>query len=100
MNTEHPVRAAIGFFLIILGGALLSALIGGLFGALIAKLSPEFVDGLFSPKDGANLTRYSAVVGAIWGLFIGAAVSGFACFLAAVIRIIRLRIEHRSPPRA
>lgn len=99
MNTEHPVRAAIGFFIIILGGSLLSALIGGLFGALIATISPDFVDGLFSPKEGADLTRYSAVVGAIWGLFIGAAVTGFACFLAAVIRIIRLRIEHKSQPR-
>ena len=27
------------------------------------------------------------------------AVSGFACFLAAVLRIIRLRIEHKSQPR-
>ena len=29
------------------------------------------------------------------GLFIGAAVSGFACFLAAVIKILRVKFEYK-----
>jgi len=36
----------------------------------------------------------------IWGVFIGAAVSGFACFLAAVIKILRIRFEHKKEQAA
>jgi hypothetical protein len=34
----------------------------------------------------------------IWGVFIGAAASGFACFLAAVIKVLRIRFESRKQP--
>ena len=95
MNTENAIKTAVGFFVIILFGALLAALVGGAFGALVASISPDFVSSLFSPKAGANIVRYAAAVGMIWGVFIGAAVSGFACFLAAVIKILRIRFEHR-----
>jgi hypothetical protein len=95
-------KIAIGYFLLILIGSLLAAVLGGLFAMAIAMISPEFIRGLFSlgHEDG-SVTRYASTVGMIWGLFIGAAVSGFSCFLSVVLKIIRLRIEHRShPPRA
>lgn len=96
MNTENAVKTAMGFFFAILGGTLLSALVGGAFGALVATLSPEFVTGLFDKKAEAGIVRYAGAVGMIWGVFIGAAVSGFACFLAAVIKVLRIRFEHRK----
>ena len=96
MNTENALKTAIGFFVIILVGALLAALVGGLFGAIIAAVSPEFVRGLFSVKAEAGVLRYAFAVGMIWGLFIGAAVAGFACFLAAIIKILRIRFEHKK----
>lgn len=70
-------------FSLIVGAALVSAVLGGLFGAGIALLSPEFVAGLFAPVAG-SLTRYAAAVGAIWGLFIGAGAMVFVIGAAAV----------------
>jgi hypothetical protein len=96
MNTENAVRTAVGFFVVILVGSLLSALVGGAFGALVAAVSPEFVSNLFSPKAETGIVRYAFAVGMIWGVFIGAAVSGFACFLAAIIKILRIRYEQRK----
>ncbi len=99
MNTENAVKTAIGMFLIILIGALLSAFLGGAFGALVATISPEFVSGLFNPtKQEPGIVRYAFAVGMIWGVFIGAAVSGFACFLAAIIKISRIRADRKSTP--
>jgi large-conductance mechanosensitive channel len=100
MNTENAVKGAIGFFLIILVGALLSALVGGAFGAIIATISPEFVSGLFSRNAEQGIVRYAFAVGMIWGVFIGAAVSGFACFLAVVIKILRIRLESQKEREA
>jgi hypothetical protein len=96
MNTENAVKGAIWFFVIIVVGSLLSAVIGGMFGALVATISPEFVQGLFGREAGEAVVRYSFAVGMIWGVFIGAAVSGFACFLAAVIKILRIRFEFKK----
>lgn len=96
MNTEDAVKTAVGFFLIILVGALLAALVGGAFGALVATVSPEFVANLFSRKAEVGIVRYAFAVGMIWGVFIGAVVAGFACFLAAIIKILRIRFEHRK----
>jgi len=89
------IKTAVGFFLVVLIGSLLSSLLGGIFAWIISAISPEFVTGLFSltAGDGA-VGRYAFTVGMIWGLFIGAAVSGFACFLSAILKLIRLRIEH------
>jgi hypothetical protein len=100
MNAENAVKTAVGFFLIILVGALLSALVGGAFGALVATVSPEFVSSLFSHKADAGIVRYAFAVGMIWGVFIGAAVSGFACFLAAIIKMLRIRFEHKKEQAA
>ncbi len=90
-------KIAIGYFLLILLSSLLAAVLGGLFAMTIAMISPEFIKSLFSLEhEDGSVTRYAATVGMIWGLFIGAAVSGFSCFLSVVLKIIRLRIEHRS----
>ena len=72
-------------------------LMGGIFGMIVASVSPAFVKGLFSlkPEDG-SIPRYAFSVGMIWGLFIGVGVSSFACLLTTIVRIIRLKIEHRS----
>ena len=72
-----------GFLLIVVAG-LLGAGLGGLFGAAIAALSPEFVAELFGSKPAAGLARYAAAVGAIWGLFIGAGAMAFVIGAAAV----------------
>ena len=95
MKSESTIRTAIGLFLMILVGALVSALLGGLFGALVALISPEFVSGLFHRAAEDALGRYAFAVGMIWGLFIGAIVSGFAALLAAVIKVVRVRLEYK-----
>jgi hypothetical protein len=100
MNTENAVKSAIGFFVIMMVGALVSALVGGAFGALVATISPEFVTGLFNRKADAGIVRYAFAVGMVWGVFIGAAVSGFACLLAAIIKILRIRLEYRKEREA
>jgi hypothetical protein len=94
MNTENAIRTAIGFFVIVLVGSLVASVVGGIFGAGIALISPEFVGSLFGTEK--HLVPYAFAVGMIWGVFIGAAVSGCACFLAAVIKIFRFRFERKS----
>lgn len=96
MNLANTTRTAAGFFAIILAGSLLSALVGGGFGALVAAISPEFVAGLFSHRAEQGIVRYAFAVGMIWGVFIGAVASSFACFLATVIKIINIRLESRK----
>ena len=96
MKTENAIKGAIGFFVIILIGTLVAALVGGAFGALVAIISPEFVSELFGTEAETGIVRYAFAVGMIWGVFIGAAVSSFACFLTAVIKILRIRLEHRK----
>ena len=96
MKTENAIKTAVGFFVVVLVGALFSALIGGTFGALVATVSPEFVVSLFSYKAEAGIVRYAFAVGMIWGVFVGAAVAGFACFLAAIIKILRVRFEYKK----
>ena len=100
MNTDNAIKGAIGFFIVIVVGSLLSSLLGGAFGALVAVISPEFVKSLFSSDAGDAVVRYSLAVGMIWGLFIGAAVSGFACFLAAVIKILRIHFDFKKNKEA
>ena len=96
MKTESEIRSAIGFFVIIVTGSLISTVLGGGFAALVAAISPEFVSSLFGDEATRGIVRYSFVVGMIWGLFIGAVVSGFACFLAAIIKILRIRFEYKK----
>jgi len=96
MNTENAVKSAVGFFMVILLGALASAVLGGAFAVLIAVISPEFISGLFRPEAGQSVIRYAFAVGMLWGLFIGAAVSSFACFLAVIIKILKIRFEYKK----
>ena len=96
MNSDNAIKSAVGFFIIVVIGALASAILGGAFAALIATISPEFVSSLFGSEAEQNIVRYSFAVGMIWGLFIGAAVSGFACFLAAVIKIVKVKFEYKK----
>ena len=95
MKPDEAIKTAIMYFVIILAGSLLASAIGGAFGVMIAKISPEFVEGLFSNSADASIVRYSCVVGMIWGLFIGGAASGFACLLSAIIKILRIRLEYK-----
>ena len=67
MSTENAIKGAIWFFVFIVVGSLLSALLGGAFGALVAAISPDFVRSVFSPEAGASITRYAFAVGMIWG---------------------------------
>jgi hypothetical protein len=97
---ENAIKTAVGFFVLIVVGALLSALLGGLFGSLVATISPEFVLGIFHESAHEAVARYSFAVGMIWGLFVGAAATGFACFLAAIIKILRIRLEYQKAQKA
>ena len=96
MKTENTIKSAIGFFVVIVIGALVSAVLGGGFAALIVTISPEFVSNLFGNEATQKIVHYSFAAGIIWGLFIGATVSGFACFLAAIIKILRIRFEYNK----
>ncbi len=95
MKPDSFARTAVSFFLVILGGSLLSAILGGVFAYLVAVISPEFVKNLFSVAEG-NEHRYAASTGMIWGIFIGAAVSGFSCLLAVIIRVVKLQIDFKK----
>ncbi|MEP2776638.1 MAG: hypothetical protein ABJQ29_10620 [Luteolibacter sp.] len=87
------VKTAIQLFGVVLGGALVSALLGGLFAMAVALISPDFVSGLFGVKEDVSVARYAFSVGMIWGLFIGAAVGGFACGLSVLLGLIKLRVN-------
>jgi len=84
------------YFFYVLGAAILSAVVGGIFASVIGLISPEFVKGLFSPPAGASLPRYAAAVGAIWGVFIGAGVMGFCLGLVTLVQIARLFTKLRD----
>ena len=78
------------YFVCILLAALGSAAVGGIFAALVALISPEFVRGLFSVAHHASLTRYAAAVGMIWGVFIGAAAMGFSLGLVTLLQVAKV----------
>jgi hypothetical protein len=78
------------YFGSIVAGALVASLIGGLFAAVVAFISPDFVRGLFSPASGANLPRYAAALGMIWGVFLGTAAMGFSLFLVTAVQVVKL----------
>ena len=92
------------YFFYIVGGALASSALGGVFACLVALVSPEFVRTLFSPQAsaaGTSLVRYAAAVGMIWGIFLGTAVMAFSLLLVtlqAVARIIRKKADAVDSP--
>ena len=78
------------YFFYIVGGALVSSALGGLFGCLVAFVSPEFVATLFARPLHDSLIRYAAGVGMIWGLFLGTAAMGFSLLLVTLIQVARV----------
>ena len=81
------------YFFYIVGGALASSVLGGVFACVVALISPEFVRTLFSPEAsavGTSLVRYAAAVGMIWGIFLGTAVMAFSLLLVTVVAVARV----------
>jgi hypothetical protein len=87
------------YFFYIVAGALASSVIGGLFAAIVACISPDFVKGLFSPAAEANLPRYAAAVGMIWGIFLGTAVMAFSLLLVTAVQVTKL-IKKKSDEKS
>jgi hypothetical protein len=78
------------YFIYIVGGALASSALGGLFACVVALVSPEFVSTLFGRVADGSLVRYAAGVGMVWGLFLGTVVMAFSLLLVTLIQIARL----------
>ncbi len=78
------------YFLYIVGAALLSAMLGGVFAAGVAWTSPEFVKGWFMPPSGSDPVRFAATLGMIWGLFLGTGVMGFCILVTTLVTIVKL----------
>ena len=86
------------YFIYIVGGALASSALGGIFACVVALISPEFVSTLFGRGMDGSLVRYAAGVGMIWGLFLGTAVMGFSLALVTLIQIARvIRKKNEAP---
>jgi len=83
------------YFAYILGASIVSGVLGGVFGAAIGRLSPEFVEDLFAP-DAQGITRYAAALGAIWGLLLGTAAMAFCIAVEAVTGAIRASRKGRA----
>lgn len=71
------------YFLLVLAAAIASAALGGLFAALVAVVSPEFVKELFISQ-ARDLVRYSAAMGMICGLMLGTSVMAFCILVSAI----------------
>ena len=82
-------------FLFIVGAALGSSVLGGVFGAIVAVISPEFVRGLASTSP-ESIVRWAAGMGMIWGLFLGTAVMGFSLLISTLVRLTRALESNRS----
>jgi hypothetical protein len=78
------------YFIYIVGGALASSAIGGMFACIVALVSPEFVGSLFSRETGGSLVRYAAGVGMIWGVFLGTVAMAFSLLLVTLVHIARV----------
>ncbi len=76
------MKAVIGF-LYVLGAALFSALLGSIFGVVLALISPEFAsECLFTGA--TKIVRYAAATGLLAGLLIGAGVMCFCMLVTAI----------------
>ena len=78
------------YFCYVLGAAILSSIVGGIFASVVGLISPEFVKGLFSPPATASIPSYAAAVGAVWGVFIGTGVMGFCLGLVTLVQIAKI----------
>lgn len=86
-------------FLLIVLAALGSSILGALFAALVAAVSPEFVRTLFSPPVTGSLTRYAAGLGMVWGLFLGTAVMAFSLLIVSLGTLTRALDARRDRSR-
>jgi len=78
------------YFIYIVGGALVSSAVGGLFACVVALVSPQFVASLFARDAADSLVRYAAAVGMIWGIFLGTAVMAFCLLLVTLVQVARI----------
>lgn len=78
------------YFLFIVGAALVSAFLGGVFAAAVAWISPDFVKGWFMPPSGSDPVRFAAALGMIWGLFLGTGVMGFCIIMTTLVTVVKL----------
>ena len=83
-------------FLFIVGAALGSSVVGGVFGVVVALVSPELVRSLSSSTAPESVVRYAAGLGMIWGLFLGVAVMGFSLLISTLVRLARALDANRS----
>jgi hypothetical protein len=83
-------------FLSIVAAALGSSVVGGIFGAAVAVVSPEFVRNLASSPVPDSVVRYGAGLGMIWGLFLGVGVMGFSLLIVTVVRLTRALEANRT----
>jgi uncharacterized integral membrane protein len=86
-------------FFLILVAALGSSILGALFAAVVALVSPEFIRTLFSPPVTGSVTRYAAGVGMVWGLFLGTAVMGFSLLIGSLAKVTRALEARREGSR-
>ena len=86
------------YFIYIVGGALASSALGGIFACVVALISPEFVGTLFGPKAGGSLVRYAAGVGMIWGVFLGTVAMAFSLLLVTLVHIARVIRKKSDAP--
>ncbi|HEX8371855.1 MAG TPA: hypothetical protein VF585_03675 [Chthoniobacterales bacterium] len=77
------------YFLAIVGAALGSAVLGGMFAAAVAFISPEFVRSWFMTTQNDPI-RFAAGLGMIWGLFLGTGVMGFCIAVTTLVTIVKL----------
>lgn len=95
MKPELPCKTAVKFSLVMLAGALVGTIAGGLFTVLAAAYAPDFWGGAVHPRLAAMgvFNDHAFWVGMVWGCFVGLAVSGFACFLATGLGMARILAE-------
>ena len=86
------------YFIYIVGGALASSAVGGLFACIVAVISPEFVASLFGHGARGSLVRYAAGVGMIWGVFLGTAAMGFSLLMMTLLQIARIIRKKSDAP--
>ena len=86
-------------FLLILVAALASSILGALFAAIVALVSPEFVRTLFSQPISGSVTRYAVGIGMVWGLFLGTAVMSFSLLIGSLARLARALEAKREGSR-
>ncbi len=86
-------------FFLILAAALGSSILGALFAAVVALVSPEFVRTLFSQPMTGSVTQYAVGVGMVWGLFLGAAVMGFSLLIGSLGKLTRALEARRDRSR-